>query len=398
MALDNIIVTFECDRVRRVGLVRGLNKVQLQSSRAFPAGEVSRSAQVTARNSGLQSVSEEGDEVFEGVSGGRLCPVPLDGQKPGFGDYVSQGTSTSSQQMGSDCDAERTREAEFEATATKVKPEPTSECSQEGVDPGDADASSDTYDLPVGVEMGRSASGEESTTKSASDESYQKLIEETQNSDPSRLPLTVGTPPSQVTRVSEKSSLSEGDALSTADSGFDSTLSLIQLRKSTDSADQTRLVSDSLDRDASGSLPAGNTNRTTVETGRIGVKPLIAPIGKPTTAGIIPLQSNCSTSVSHQRSLSVDSSVPASLKQRPRQNASQPTQARRSSLESKKRWSPRFSERSSFSPGFESLTPTLKGWEEEAIFEIWVTSSDAHHTMATVLEYNGKFTSVEVCI
>ena len=225
-----------------------------------------------------------------------------------------------------------------------------------------------------------------------------------QNSDPDWLspsamkqaPYTADTNRSQVIRESEKTSLTETDAMSTADSGFDSTFSLIQLRKSTD-----RDTSDSQPlgrptRATSDSQPSGRPTRATVGiTHPVATRPLLASAGDLTTAGIIPSQTN---STIGQRSLSMDStcpSVPAFGMHRARQNSSQ---ARRSSLESKKRWSPHISERSSFSLGFEPLTPSLKGWEEDAVFEIWVASSDAHHTMATVLEYSGKFLSVEVCM
>ena len=221
------------------------------------------------------------------------------------------------------------------------------------------------------------------------------------NSDPSQsdmkqAPCTVGADQSQELRETEKLSLTDTDAMSNADSGFDSTFSLIQLRKSTDS----KRLPGSLDGDTADSQPSGRPTRATVGTVGMRLPSTGAPTTatNPTTASTIPLQTNSSMSAIHHRSHSMGStacpSVPAFGMQKVQQNSSQ---ARHSSLESKKGWSPRVSEQSSFSFGFEPLTPSLRAWEEDTMFEIWVASSDAHHTVATVLEYSGKFVSVEVC-
>ncbi len=59
-------------------------------------------------------------------------------------------------------------------------------------------------------------------------------------------------------------------------------------------------------------------------------------------------------------------------------------------------WSPRLG--GGMSPAYDSLAISYQGGssEEEPVFEVWSASSDAHHSIATVIEYNGKFTSVEV--
>ena len=41
-------------------------------------------------------------------------------------------------------------------------------------------------------------------------------------------------------------------------------------------------------------------------------------------------------------------------------------------------------------------TYSLSWWEDEPAYEIWVASSDAHHSVVTVIEYGGKFNNVEV--
>lgn len=62
-------------------------------------------------------------------------------------------------------------------------------------------------------------------------------------------------------------------------------------------------------------------------------------------------------------------------------------------------WSPRLG--GGMSPGYDSLGTSLPGGygdQDDPTFEIWTASSDAHHSVATVIEYNGKFTSVEVSV
>lgn len=36
------------------------------------------------------------------------------------------------------------------------------------------------------------------------------------------------------------------------------------------------------------------------------------------------------------------------------------------------------------------------GDDEQMTYELWVSSTDAHHSTAAVIEYSGRFTNVEV--
>ena len=48
------------------------------------------------------------------------------------------------------------------------------------------------------------------------------------------------------------------------------------------------------------------------------------------------------------------------------------------------------------SPWYDGPSPEGRGWDEEPVYEIWVSSASAHHSVATVIDYNGKFVNLDV--
>ena len=51
------------------------------------------------------------------------------------------------------------------------------------------------------------------------------------------------------------------------------------------------------------------------------------------------------------------------------------------------------------SPWHDGPSPEGRGaWDEEPVFEIWASSTSAHHSVATVMEYNGKFVNLDVSL
>ena len=196
----------------------------------------------------------------------------------------------------------------------------------------------------------------------------------------------------------------ESDVLSTADSGFYSSVSRMTGRQNDTvfSRQSMGTVSedDTLDSNYEHETESAAVTNTPGERGLSNSQPHIQVdyVGKMNNVSAASAISQPDEYVSAQRSLSSDATghYTTSLTEKTRSRYSAPQI--RGNVEEPRlggyTWSPKPGGR--VSPGSESFTTSYRYVEEDPCFEVWAASSDAHHSVATVIEYNGRFTSVEV--